>query len=162
MRNQYWITILMFSCLPLPGCAWQHSRPITSATTGRRCMACSTVTAMWRCPISCSAPWVTSWQKSYRRQKMKRNTWSTRSSLCRGESWIWSNFFNLVYASWAVCFQVGHLLLLFSCFKNESGGGKPWYLAIVFSFIVCFVKIALCCFQLWEEKSQSFPTYLNN
>lgn len=43
-------------------------------------------------------------------------------------------------------FRLGTCSFLAS--KMGVEGGKPWYLAIVYSFIACFVKIALCCFQL--------------
>lgn len=156
MRNQYRITLLMFSCLPLPGCAWQHSRPITSVTTGRRCMACSTVTAMWRCPISCSAPWVTSWQKSYRRQKMKRSTWSTHSSLCRGESWVWSIFF----LTWCMlpgqsAFRLGTCSFLASKMGMEGASLGIWQLSIL--LLLALWKLPSVAFSCEKKNPNPFP-----
>lgn len=96
---------ILFFCFALLGCAWQPCQPITSVTTERHFMVFLTVTAMWKYHICCSAPWVTSWQKSYRKQKMKRNIWSTLSLLCRGESWIWSIFF-----FFTLCVLIGQLV----------------------------------------------------
>lgn len=98
------LAILLFFCFALLGCAWQPCQPITSVTTERHFMVFLTVTAMWKYHICCSAPWVTSWQKSYRKQKMRRNIWSTLSLLCRGESWIWSIFF------FTLCVLIGQLV----------------------------------------------------
>lgn len=99
------LAILLFFCFALLGCAWQPCQPITSVTTERHFMVFLTVTAMWKYHICCSAPWVTSWQKSYRKQKMRRNIWSTLSLLCRGESWIWSIFF-----FFTLCVLIGQLV----------------------------------------------------
>lgn len=161
------ITPLMFSCFVFSlGCVWQHFRPTTSATTGRPCMVCLTGTAMWKCPTCCSARWATSWQKSCRKQRMRRNTWSTLSSLCRGESWIWS-FFYLVCAHCAVSLLSGQAPALAS--KKCEGGKKPGYLATVFPFVVCVVNIALSSFHVWGEKPQhlsnqtrKIPTHLQS
>lgn len=54
---------------------------------------------------------------------MRRNTWSTLSSLCRGESWIWSLFY-LVYAHWAVCLLSCQTCALFLLQKTTMGGEK--------------------------------------
>lgn len=123
------LAILLLFCFALLGCAWQPCQPITSVTTERHFMVFLTVTAMWKYHICCSAPWVTSWQKSYRKQKMKRNIWSTLSLLCRGESWIWSIFFfYLVCAHWAACSFSGWLcrssLATKTGREGEKGGGK--------------------------------------
>lgn len=127
----------MFSCFVFSlGCVWQHFQPTTSATTGRPCMVCLTGTAMWKCPTCCSARWATSWQKSCRKQRTRRNTWSTLSSLCRGESWIWS-FFYLVCAHCAVSLLSGQAPALAS--KKCEGGGKAWVSGYSVSFC------CLCC-----------------
>lgn len=119
------LAILLFFCFALLGCAWQPCQPITSVTTERHFMVFLTVTAMWKYHICCSAPWVTSWQKSYRKQKMRRNIWSTLSLLCRGESWIWSIFFFLpCVCSLGSLFLFRLIVSLFTCYKNWEGGRK--------------------------------------
>lgn len=119
------LAILLFFCFALLGCAWQPCQPITSVTTERHFMVFLTVTAMWKYHICCSAPWVTSWQKSYRKQKMRRNIWSTLSLLCRGESWIWSFFFFLpCVCSLGSLFLFRLIVSLFTCYKNWEGGRK--------------------------------------
>lgn len=140
----------MFSCFVFSlGCVWQHFRPTTSATTGKPFMVCSMGTAMWKCPICCSAPWATSWQKSCRKQRTRRNTWSTLSLLCRGESWICS-FFDF-WSGTRSCFK-----------KYGGGGGKPWYLAIMFLFIACFGNIASVPFRCRKKNPSTSPTKQKN
>lgn len=150
---------ILFFCFALLGCAWQPCQPITSVTTERHFMVFLTVTAMWKYHICCSAPWVTSWQKSYRKQKMKRNIWSTLSLLCRGESWIWSFFFFLpCVCSLGSLFLFRLIVSLFTCYKNWEGGreggrqkkGSFWHLCILSLLILWILpSVPLGC----EEKN---------
>lgn len=152
------LAILLFFCFALLGCAWQPCQPITSVTTERHFMVFLTVTAMWKYHICCSAPWVTSWQKSYRKQKMKRNIWSTLSLLCRGESWIWSIFFLPCVCSLGSLFLFRLIVSLFTCYKNWEGGrkggrqkkGSFWHLCILSLLILWILpSVPLGC----EEKN---------
>lgn len=152
------LAILLFFCFALLGCAWQPCQPITSVTTERHFMVFLTVTAMWKYHICCSAPWVTSWQKSYRKQKMKRNIWSTLSLLCRGESWIWSIFFLPCVCLLGSLFLFRLIVSLFTCYKNWEGGrkggrqkkGSFWHLCILSLLILWILpSVPLGC----EEKN---------
>lgn len=153
------LAILLFFCFALLGCAWQPCQPITSVTTERHFMVFLTVTAMWKYHICCSAPWVTSWQKSYRKQKMKRNIWSTLSLLCRGESWIWSIFFLPCVCLLGSLFLFRLIVSLFTCHKNWEGGrkggrqkkkGSFWHLCILSLLILWILpSVPLGC----EEKN---------
>lgn len=149
---------ILFFCFALLGCAWQPCQPITSVTTERHFMVFLTVTAMWKYHICCSAPWVTSWQKSYRKQKMKRNIWSTLSLLCRGESWIWSIFFLPCVCLLGSLFLFRLIVSLFTCYKNWEGGrkggrqkkGSFWHLCILSLLILWILpSVPLGC----EEKN---------
>lgn len=122
-------------------------------------MVCSMGTAMWKCPICCSAQWVTSWQKSCRKQRMRRNTWSTLSLLCRGQSWIWS-FFYLVYAYSAVSLLRGQAPALAS--KEMWGGGKALVSGYSVSFYCLFCEYCLSSFQVWGEKPQHLSNQTKN
>lgn len=155
------LAILLFFCFALLGCAWQPCQPITSVTTERHFMVFLTVTAMWKYHICCSAPWVTSWQKSYRKQKMKRNIWSTLSLLCRGESWIWSIFFfYLVCAHWAACSFSGWLcrssLATKTGREGGKGGGKKKVVSGTFVSFHCLF-CGYCLLFLWDVRRKT-PT----
>lgn len=150
----------MFSCFVSSlGCAWQHFQPTTSVTTGRLFMVCLMGTAMWKCPICCSARWATSWQKSCRKQRMRRNTWSTLSSLCRGESWIWS-FFILVCAYSAVPLLLGQAPALAS--KKCEREKKALVSSYSVSFYCLFCEYCLSSFQVWGEKPQHLSNQTKN
>lgn len=88
---------------------------------------------------------------------MRRNTWSTLSSLCRGESWIWSLFY-LVYAHWAVCLLSCQTCALFLLQKTTMGGEKS-----LGTWLQCFLLLLLLWtlpsvpFR-WGEKPQHLPT----
>lgn len=142
----------MFSCFVFSlGCVWQHFQPTTSVTTGRRFMVCLMGTAMWKCPTCCSAQWVTSWQKSCRKQRMRKNTWSTHSSLCRGESWIWS-FVYLVCADSAVSLLSGQAPAV--AWKKWGGGEEALLSGYSVSFYCLFCEYCLSSFEVRGEKSQ--------
>lgn len=85
VERERWVDLARkHSCFA--GCVLQPCRWITSVTTGRPCMVYLTETVTWRYPTFSSVLWVTFWQKSCRKQKMKKNTWSIRSSLCKGKA----------------------------------------------------------------------------